>query len=168
MQVILFQNIEKLGLQGDVVNVANGYFRNYLGPRGIAIAASDSNLSRLDEKRKKLKSEAEKQLNEAEIVAKHLGTVKLIYVMKATERGGLFGSVAAHDILEKLKEQGFANIERRQIMLAEPIKTLGTHTVKVKLHSHVGTNISVTIQPEGQAAEVAAPAEAPAEGEVQA
>lgn len=166
MQVILFQNIEKLGMQGDVVNVANGYYRNFLGPRGIAIEATQGNLKRLEIKRKRLQEEAARQINAAEGVAEQLRKIELVFVMRANEEKRLFGSIQDHDIYEKLVELGFSNLERRQIALAEPIKTLGKHKVKVRLHSHVAADIKVTIQPEGQdeAAEAeAAPEAAPAE-----
>ncbi|MCL5270354.1 MAG: 50S ribosomal protein L9 [bacterium] len=150
MQVILFQNIEKLGMQGDVVNVANGYFRNYLGPRGIAVEATEATLRRLEMKRKKLKAEAEQQLNEAETIAQRLAAVELNFVEKATDKERLFGSISAGDIAEKLTEAGYA-VERRQVALPEPIKTVGAHKVKIKLHSHVMTEIKVVVEAEGAA-----------------
>ena len=156
MQVILFQNIEKLGIQGDVVNVANGYYRNYL----IAVEASEGNLKRLELKRKRLHEEAERQMNAAEGVAEQLRKVELTYVMRANVEKKLFGSVQDHDIHEKLVEAGFDQIERRQIMLSEPIKVLGEHKVKVRLHSHVVAEIKVIVLPEGQDEEEEAAVEA--------
>ncbi len=84
MQVILFENVERLGMQGDVVNVANGYYRNFLAPKGVAIEATDGNLRRLEAKRKKLQVEAEKQRNDAEAIAERMKDVKLEFIRRAT------------------------------------------------------------------------------------
>lgn len=149
MQVILFQNIAKLGMQGDVVNVANGYFRNYLGPSQIAVEATPGNLRRLEAKCKKLKVEAEKQVKAAEDIGSRLADIPILFVMKATKDGEkLFGSVHDRDIAAKLTEAGF-ECERRQVLLSESIKTVGTHTVKIRLHTHVTANVTVTVEPEG-------------------
>lgn len=149
MQVILFKNVERLGMQGDVVNVASGYFRNYLGPRGIAIEASESTLSRLEVKRKKMRAEAERQVGEASALAKQLKEVALKFVMKTTPDGSrLFGSVSAADIAEKLVALGYNTIERRQISLHEPIKNVGTQAVKIKMLGGVEAQVAVTVEAE--------------------
>lgn len=160
MQVILFKNIEKLGLQGDVVNVAPGFYRNFLGPRGIAVEATPGSLSRLEAKRKKLRAEAERQLGEADAIAKQLKDVTLTWTMKAIDEKKIFGSIQEHDILAKLTEKGF-NLEKRQVALREPIKTLGSHSVRIKLLGHVEGQITVVVEAEG--AEPAPAAETPAE-----
>jgi large subunit ribosomal protein L9 len=147
MQVILFKNIERLGMQGDVVNVAPGYYRNYLGPHGIALEATQATLSRLETKRKKLRAEAEQQLGEADVLAKRLKEVQIKFVMKTIDDQKLFGSVQDHDIALKLAEAGF-EIERRQIALHEPIKSTGTHQVKIKLLGHVEGQVTVIVDPE--------------------
>jgi large subunit ribosomal protein L9 len=162
MQVILFQNIEKLGMQGDIVNVANGYYRNYLGPRGAALEATAGNLKRLEVKRHKLQAEAEKQVQEAEAFSKQLAAAKIHFVMKAHDGDKLFGSVHDHEILEQLVAQGF-NLERRQILLREPIKTTGTHTVRVRLVGQVDAFVHVTVEPEEEVKEVKAEKPAPVE-----
>jgi len=147
MQIILFQNIERLGMQGDVVNVASGYYRNYLSPRGIAVEATPGNLSRLDIKRKRLKAEAERQVNEAGTVAKQLAELQIRFVMKAHD-DRLFGSVQDHDIVERIQAAGF-KLDRRQVALHEPIKTLGTHHVRIKLVGHIEAQVTVVVEPEG-------------------
>lgn len=157
MQVILFENIETLGLQGDVVNVAPGYYRNFLGPRGKAVEATGHNLKRLELKRKKLQAEAEKQLTGARDISKRLSEVVIELVMKATDGNKLFGSVQDHDIQEHLAKLGF-EVERRQIMLKEPIKTTGKHDVRVRLLGQVDAHIKVNIDAEGRAEEEAAAA----------
>ncbi|HOE96179.1 MAG TPA: 50S ribosomal protein L9 [Candidatus Sumerlaeota bacterium] len=147
MQVILFRSIDKLGMQGDVVNVANGYFRNYLGPRGLAVEASEATLRRLEAKRKKLQLEAEKDRTDAESVAERLAGVRLHFTMKTIDGKKLFGSVTAQNILEQLNEQGYA-FERRQITLHEPLKTTGEHDVRIKLVGHIEGHIKVQIDAE--------------------
>lgn len=173
MQVILFQNVERLGMQGDVVNVAAGYFRNYLGPRGIAVEASQGTLTRLEAKRAKMRAEAERQIGEAGAIARQLKDVQLKYVMKTTPDGTrLFGSVSAGDIADKLQAMGFKTVERRQIALHEPIKAVGAHTVKVKLLGSVESHVTVHVEAENapvEAPKAAAKApEAPAAEEPQA
>ena len=149
MQVILFKNIERLGMQGDVVNVAAGYFRNYLGPRGIAIEASANTLARLEIKRQKMRAEAERQIGEADVLARQLKDVQIKYVMKTAPDGQrLFGSVGALDIVEKLAALGFTTIERRQIALHEPIKNVGAHAVKIKMLGSVEAHVTVIVEAE--------------------
>ena len=156
MQIILFQNVERLGMQGDVVSVATGYFRNYLGPRGIAVEATESNMSRLEAKRKRLRATAELQLNEAGTVAARLSQLEVRFVMKAIDEKKLFGSVQDHDIVERIKAEGF-EIERRQVVLKEPLKTLGEHQVKINMLGHVEAQVKVIIEPEGGVPAAAAP-----------
>ena len=154
MQVILFENIDKLGMQGDVVNVAKGYFRNFLGPRGIAVEASEANLKRLTMKRKKLMAEAEKQRDAARALADRISAAEVSFTMKSPDGKKLFGSVHDHDIIAQLTEQGF-QIERRQVALPEPIKTVGVHEVRIKLVGHVEAPVKVQVTAEGVPAEVA-------------
>jgi large subunit ribosomal protein L9 len=161
MQVILFDNIDRIGMKGDVVNVAKGFYRNFLGPREMAIEASPANMKRLDAKRRKLRSEADKQRQEAEGFAKELATAKVSFTMKSSDGEKLFGSVHVHEIYDQLVAQGF-NLERRQILLSEPIKTTGIHTVKIKLVGQVDASVKVTILPEKEA-EAPKPEAAPAQ-----
>jgi len=150
MQVILFENIDRLGMQGDVVNVANGYYRNFLGPRNLAVEASASNLKRLEAKRRKLKGEADKQRQEADGFSRQLAAARLHFVRKSSDGEKLFGSVHDHEIHEQLVEQGF-NLDRRQILLREPLKTTGTHTVKIRLIGHLEAQVKVVIEAEAMA-----------------
>jgi large subunit ribosomal protein L9 len=182
MQVILFENIERLGMQGDVVNVAPGYYRNYLGPRGVAVEATARALSRLELKRKKLQAEAEKQLAGARDLSSRLNDVVLKFVMKATDGTKLFGSVSASEIVEQLKLQGH-EVERRQIQLKDPIKLTGKYDIKVRMVGSVEAHVKVIVEAEGaaeaeakaaadkaaaeaKAAEAKAAAEAPADAPV--
>ena len=163
MQVVLFENIDKLGMQGDVVNVAKGYFRNYLGPRGVAVEASEANLKRLDAKRKKLMVAAEAQRGEAQTLSDRLAAAELNFKMKTIDGKKLFGSVHDREIVEQLVEQGF-EIERRQVALVEPIKSVGVHDVRVKLVGQIEARVKVTVEDEaGPAEEEGGPGEAEAE-----
>lgn len=147
MEVILFETVEKLGMQGEVVNVASGYFRNYLGPHNIAVEATPGNLKRLEIKRRRLQEEAEKQVGEAEKLAERLAEQDLTFVMKATEKDKLFGSVHDHEIAERLRELGFS-VERRQVLLPDPIKTVGDHKVQVQLVGTVAAQVTVQVKSE--------------------
>ncbi len=166
MQVILFKTVEQLGMQGDVVNVAAGYYRNFLGPRGFAIEATEGNLRHSEAKRKKLKAEAEKQVQTAKAYADRLTGVKLEFTEKANPEGRLFGALHDREILDALKAQGF-EIERRQILLKEPIKTVGQHTVRVRLLQGVETTVGVTVKGDVVATEEEAKAEVKAEAPVE-
>ncbi len=175
MQVILFQNVEKLGMQGDVVSVAAGYYRNFLGPRGIAVEASEGNMRQLEMKRGKLKAEAEKQIQEAEGFARRIAETRIEFTAKATREGRLFGAIHDRELVDALKAQDIV-IERRQILLPEPLKSVGTHSVRVRLLGHVETTLTVQIHAEEipvdedelRARRRQAPAEAEAETEAAA
>jgi large subunit ribosomal protein L9 len=149
MQVILFENVDRLGMKGDVVNVADGYYRNFLGPRGVALEASDANLKRLESKRRKLKGEADRQRQEADGFSRQLAAARVHFIRKSPDGEKLFGSVHDHEIHEQLTAQGF-NLERRQIVLREPLKTCGVHTVKIRLVGHLEAHVKVVIEPEAQ------------------
>lgn len=146
MQVIIFQNIDGLGMQGDVVNVKPGHFRNYLSPYGIAVEASATNLKRLEAKRNKLRAEAEKQRQAARAYADRLAEAEVKFVLKSPDGTKLFGSVHNHEIAEQLVAQGF-EIEKRQV-LGEPLKTVGEHKVRVRLSGGVDATVTVVIEAE--------------------
>ena len=144
MEVILREDIEKLGNRGQVVKVASGYARNFLLPNRMAVAATDSNKKIVEQERQAhLRREAKDQ-SEAADLGKLLESVSITIAQKAGENDQLFGSVTAKDIAEAIEKQGYT-IERRKIQLDEPIKTLGDHTVPVRLHRDVTTNITVHV-----------------------
>lgn len=166
MQVILFKTVEQLGLQGSVVNVAAGYYRNYLGPMGIAIEATEGNLRQSEMKRKRLQTEAEKQVQDAQAQARRLAETKLEFTEKANPEGRLFGAIHDREIMDALDEQGY-KIERRQILMKEPIKAVGNYSVRIRLLQGVDCTVPVIVKGEAVAEaeeEKAAPAavEAPA------
>jgi large subunit ribosomal protein L9 len=144
MEVILREDIDSLGTRGQVVKVAAGYARNYLLPKRMAVAATDSNRKIVEqEKQAHLRREA-KLAGEAQELGKLLTAVTISIARKAGETEQLFGSVTAGDIADALAAQNFS-IERRRIQLEEPIRTLGEHKVPVRLHREVTVEITVNV-----------------------
>jgi large subunit ribosomal protein L9 len=149
MEVILLENIEKLGSRGQVVKVADGYGRNYLLPKNLAVAATPQNRKRMEQQRVRfLKLEA-KEKGDAEDLAKLLQGVSVTLTRKYGEKGTLFGSVTAIDIAERLAAQGY-NIDRRKIALDSPLKVLGEYDVPIKLHRDVTALIKVRVEGEAE------------------
>jgi len=149
MEVILLENIEKLGSRGQVVKVADGYGRNYLLPKRLAVAATLQNRKLMEHQRVRfLKLEA-KEKGDAEDLAALLQGVSVTLTRKSGEKGTLFGSVTAIDIAEKLAVQGY-NIDKRKIALDSPLKVLGEYDVPVKLHREVTASIKVKVESEGE------------------
>jgi len=144
MEVILREDIDKLGARGEVVKVAAGYARNFLLPRRMAVAASDSNKKIVEqEKQAHLRKEA-KLAGEAQDLGKLLSALHLTIARKAGETDQLFGSVTANDVADLLAAQKFT-VDRRKIQLEEPIRTLGEHKITVKLHREVSIEITVNV-----------------------
>ena len=144
MEVILRQAVEKLGHTGDVVNVSNGYARNYLLPRGVAYLATDGNKRRIEQERQRLEAAEEARRTSARELADRLEQVSLTFSARVGEEGKLFGSVTASDITTQLVAQGF-HVEKRQIDLHEPIKALGVYRVPIRLHADVHPQIKVWV-----------------------
>ncbi|MCL5005734.1 MAG: 50S ribosomal protein L9 [Acidobacteria bacterium] len=161
MEVILLENIENLGARGQILKVADGYGRNYLLPRKLAVAATPQNRKWVEQQRVKfLKLEA-KEKADAEELAKLMQSVEIVMTRRSGEKGQLFGSVTAMDIEEALAAQGF-KIERRKIQLDNPLKALGEFDVPIKLHREVTINVKVKVESELEPGQ-AAPAEPEAE-----
>ena len=144
MEVILLERIEKLGQMGDVVKVKDGFARNFLLPQKKALRASDDNLAYFEKERVTLEANNIKQKKEAEIILKKLDNYNLIVIRQAGETGQLYGSVNANDIKIALGENGFI-VEKNQIKLDKPIKTLGIHNLAIKLHPEVQATISLIV-----------------------
>jgi len=144
MQVILRDRIENLGEAGDVVDVKPGYGRNYLIPKGLAYEASAANVRRMEAERAAQSRKDAETLGEARTQASAIEGVSLTFNARAGQEGKLFGSITSGDIADKLAEQGI-QIDRRQIELDEPIKSLGVHSVPVRLHSQVRPEIKVWV-----------------------
>ncbi len=147
MEVILREDVDKVGARGSVVKVADGYARNFLLPKRLAVAATDSNRKIVEQERDAHLRREAKAKTDAEGLAKLLTNVTVTFRQRVGENDHLFGSVTAKDIADALEAQKF-HIDRRKIHLDEPIRTLGEHTVTLRLHRDVDTDIKVVVEPE--------------------
>lgn len=147
MRIILKNEVDNLGNFGDIVKVAPGYARNYLIPQGLAAEATPGNLKQFEAEKGAFLKKMQVKKESAEALKAKLDAVSLSFARKTSEEGKLFGSVTQHDIEEGLKAQGF-EVERKNILLPDHIKALGTHTVSVKLLSEVVANITVEVTKE--------------------
>jgi large subunit ribosomal protein L9 len=144
MEVILRQDVDKLGTTGQVVKVAAGYARNFLVPRGLAVAATASNKKIVDQVRQASLRKDAKSAADATELAKSMANVSIEIRMKAGENDQLFGSVTAQDIADRLAAKGFS-IDRKKVMLDHPIRSIGEHKVVVKLHKDVSLEVPVNV-----------------------
>jgi large subunit ribosomal protein L9 len=161
MEVILKEDVPKLGNRGDVVKVAEGYGQNYLLPRKLAIRADATTKGVIEQMKAAALRRSAREKGEAEELAKQFDGVKLVFHRKTGERDQLFGSVTSADLAQALEKQGF-NVDRRKIHLNEPLKSLGEYTVPIRLHREVTAPVQVVVLREGGEAEPT-PASAPAE-----
>jgi large subunit ribosomal protein L9 len=144
MKVILKQNVDSLGKAGEAVKVADGYARNYLIPKGLAVEASNWSLKALENEKKQIMQKLETERKKAEVVIERLAGVALSLTRRVGEQDKLFGSVTTKDIEQSLKELGI-EIDRRMIILEEPIKTPGEFLAKIRLQPGVMTEVKVTV-----------------------
>lgn len=164
MKIILQENLEKVGTRGQVVDVADGYARNYLLPRKLALAATPGNLKQLERIRARLAKIEAQEHSQAQEIASVISNAVVTLSRKAGQTDQLFGSVTAADIAESLAEQGFT-VDKRKVVLGEPIKVVGEYQVPVKLHHNVVTNVKVVVLREGEPLEPAESETAEAESE---
>ncbi len=144
MKIILKEDVHGLGRAGQVINVKDGYARNYLLPKGLALVADEKNLKALEYQKKKFEEEAKKKLQDAESVQQRLTAFELTIKAKAGEDQKLFGSITAKDIAEALQKHGFS-VDKKQINISEPIKRIGEHEVELKLHSNVSAKLKINV-----------------------
>lgn len=144
MKVILNENIETLGHIGDIVKVAPGYARNYLLPKGLAIEATEKNAKALEHLKRQMAYKKDKALESAKLLVSKLEALTINFAHQAGEEGKLFGSVTNMEIAAFLKENGF-DIDRKKIVLAEPIKQVGEYTVAVKVFPEIAAQLKVTV-----------------------
>ena len=147
MEVILKEDVAKLGSRGDVVKVAEGYGRNYLLPRKLAIQANESNKAVIAQMKAAAVRRSAKEKAQAEELAKQFEGVSVSFTRKSGEHDQLFGSVTSGDLADALTKKGF-NVDRRKIQLHEPLKTLGDYDVPIKLHKDVTVHVKVVIAKE--------------------
>jgi large subunit ribosomal protein L9 len=145
IELILMQRVEKLGQMGERVKVRPGYARNYLLPQGKAIRATKSNLERFAEQRAQLEAQNLKRREEAERIAERVQGLAVVLIRQAGESGSLYGSVTARDIADACKSSGGLRVDRAQVLLEQPIKTLGLNTVRLELHPEVHVNVTVNV-----------------------
>jgi large subunit ribosomal protein L9 len=148
MEIILREDVEKLGRRGDVVKVAEGYGRNFLLPRGLAMAVSDSNKAMIAKERKAHDARLAKEKAEFEALAQRIASLRFVAPRKVGENDVLYGSVTSGDIAEFLKGKGI-EIDKRKVTLDEPIKRLGDHEIKIKLHPEVVATLKLMVSKEG-------------------
>jgi large subunit ribosomal protein L9 len=148
MRLILREEVDNLGKRGQVVNVSRGFARNYLLPQRLAMEVSENNLRLIEKERKIYEARLAKEKEEAEVIARAISAVKVTFRRKVHGEGqDLYGSVSLADLSEALEARGF-HLEKRKIILHEPLKTLGEFPIPVKLHPEVTTSFSVVIEKE--------------------
>lgn len=150
MEVILKEDVPKLGHRGEVVKVAEGYGRNYLLPRKLAVEATLANKAVIEQMKQSAIRRSAIEKADSEALSKQLEGVALAFQRKAGEKDHLFGSVTSSDIAEGLAQKGF-NIDRRKIQLNDPLKNIGEFEVAIRLHRDVTSKIKVTVEKEAEA-----------------
>ena len=152
MRIVLRQDFESLGFEGDTVDVARGYARNYLIPKGIGVEASHANLKALEMRKDKIMAKRVKDKEEAERIKEKISQVTVGIRQKAGAEGKLYGSVTTRDIAQELEKEGIV-VDRRKISLDEPIRALGEFNVAIRLYPEVMANIKVVIEQEEEKAQ---------------
>jgi large subunit ribosomal protein L9 len=147
MEVILKEDVVKLGNRGDVIKVAEGYGRNFLLPKDLAIEATPANKAVIQQMKESSVRRSAKEKSEAELLVTQLNTVELKFHRKVGEKDHLFGSVTSGDVAQALEAKGYT-IDRRKVQLAEPLKQLGDFEIPIRLHKEVTARVKVTVAPE--------------------
>lgn len=145
MKVILQKDVKNIGKKGDVVEVAEGYGRNFLLPRGLALEANAGNLRQVAHQKQTESTKADRELQDAEKTGNKIKAKELQVAARVGEGGKLFGSITTHEIADQLRKQFSVEIDKRKIDLKEPIKSLGTHSVVVKVHPKVHVPVTVKV-----------------------
>ncbi len=148
MELILRDDVDKLGRRGEVVKVADGYARNFLLPRGLGMPVTTANKAMIDKEKKAHEARLAKEKAEFESLAARIGGLRFVAPRKVGENDVLYGSVTSGDVAEFLKTKGL-EIDKRKVLLEEPIKHLGEHEVKIKLHPEVQATLKLLVTKEG-------------------
>lgn len=148
MKIILHKEVEKLGVPGDVVEVADGYARNYLLPRGMATRATRGAVRHAESLQRAHRGRVDKARAEAQALAERMAGIALKVRHRVGEEGRLFGSITSADLAEELERASGVSIDRRDIQLEEPIRSVGSHEFRVHLHPEVNATLSVEVEPE--------------------
>ena len=144
MKVVMKEDIKNVGKMGQIVDVADGFARNYLVPRGLAVEANTKNLKALEHEKKLIQEKAKKIKNSAETLSDKISTMTLMIKAKAGDEGKLFGAVTSMDIAELLKNEGI-EMDKKKIFLDEPIKRLGSYSVNIKIHAEISTHLNIQV-----------------------
>ncbi|MBR4126982.1 MAG: 50S ribosomal protein L9 [Alphaproteobacteria bacterium] len=164
MEVILLERIEKLGQMGDIVKVKPGFARNYLLPQAKALRSNKENLALFESRKAQLEAANLKRKEEAEQISAKMEGLNLVIVRQAAETGQLYGSVTGRDIRDAIREAGYT-IERRQVVLDQPLKEIGSYNIRIVLHPDVSRMVSVMVARSAEEAERSAKAAAKASAE---
>jgi large subunit ribosomal protein L9 len=149
MDVILLQDVEKVGLRGDVVSVSRGYMRNYLGPRKLAQEATPARVAELEKRETQRARHEAQSFEDAQKIAEALGKAELRFDVNAGPQGTLFGSVTATDVADEIWEKLKIRVDRRKIELAEPIKRIGRYAISIEVFTDVNAEVRTLVVPEG-------------------
>jgi len=144
MRVILQEKVHNLGSIGDIVRVKDGYARNFLMPRGLAVAADEQNVKRLEHQRRLAAARASRLLTEARALAEKISSIGVTIKMEAGEDMRLFGSVTSRDVADALAAEGVV-VDKKAVLIDEPIRTLGVKAVKIRLHPEVDSQVTVYV-----------------------
>ena len=147
MEVILREHIDNFGRRGDVVKVAEGYARNYLLPRKLALAVTDNNKRQIDREKKIAETREAEERSQAEAIAERIAQLEIEIARRVGENDTLYGSVTSADIAHALQAKGF-EVDKRKIQLSDPLKALGESTVPIKIHRDVTAQLRVKVVPE--------------------
>ena len=150
MKVILKQDVHNLGKKNEMVNVSDGYAKNYLIPRGLAVAASPSAINEMKSRQNAEKLRKQSEQNEAKKLQERINGVSITFYSKSGENGKLFGSITSRDIAERLEKEYKIRIDRKKIIMQEAIKSLGTYEIEIKLHTGISATLKVTVEDEAQ------------------
>lgn len=146
MKVILLQDIKNVGKKDEIINSSDGYARNYLFPKKLAVEATKDNLNQLKARQETAKRKKEQEKEEAKQLAEKLKKITLSIQVKAGENGKIFGGVTAKEIAENLKEQQNIEIDKKKIIVKETIKALGNYSVEIKLYEGISANLAVSVR----------------------
>jgi len=147
MRVVLLKDVKRLGTVGEVRSVADGYARNYLIPRGLAVPATDAALEQVKAEAATMRRRASQEQDQAKTLAERIDGAEIVFQAKAGETGRLYGSITNGDVAERLAEIAGEPVDKRKIQLEEPIKDLGSSDVQVKLHGDVVAHVTVIVEP---------------------
>lgn len=145
MKIVLLQDVKDLGKKGELVNASDGYARNFLFPRKLAVEATTGKLKEIEDKKSAEKNRKEKELSAAKELADKLSKLEISFKTKAGENGKLFGSITGKDVAEVIKAQHKIDVDKKKVVLHEVIKALGTYQVEIKIYPEVSAKINVKV-----------------------